>query len=187
MLADNNLAVTQSHRTGENGLEVKTRLWHSSGEWIESDWMTMPVDARHAQAVGSASTYGRRYSISALLGLVTDEDDGGNLAAQNARNNSANTRPTPPNPDGENGEPKTTKQHVVESIQEWSGVDGEDLKQAIRQCCEKAGVPVKEGTPLKDAQWYTVWTWIQAQKQANVDFVDAVKNDPQQEPQEASE
>ena len=30
-----------------------------------------------AQQTGSASTYGKRYSLSAVLGLMTDEDDDG--------------------------------------------------------------------------------------------------------------
>jgi hypothetical protein len=34
------------------------------------------------QGLGSATTYARRYALSAILGIVTDDDDDGNMASQ---------------------------------------------------------------------------------------------------------
>lgn len=59
---------------------VETMLLHSSGEWI-SNAVTMPLEKANAQGVGSAITYGRRYGLSALLSLTTDEDDDGQAAS----------------------------------------------------------------------------------------------------------
>lgn len=80
-LAAHGLAVIQGISTVDGGVSVTTRLLHESGQWIESS-LTMPVDKATAQAVGSAITYGRRYGLSALLGVTPDEDDDGHAASQ---------------------------------------------------------------------------------------------------------
>jgi hypothetical protein len=60
---------------------VTTRLAHASGQWVES---AINV-GRHGklQELGSAITYGRRYGISTLLGIQTDDDDDANAADGN--------------------------------------------------------------------------------------------------------
>jgi hypothetical protein len=60
----------------ENGLAVTTMLMHGeSGQWIRST-LQVPLMKRDAQAVGSATTYGLRYSLMAMLGLPPSDDDG---------------------------------------------------------------------------------------------------------------
>lgn len=63
------------------GVSVETVLVHTSGEWVTSTFV-LPIEKPSAQAVGSAITYGRRYGISALLALSTEEDDDGQIASQ---------------------------------------------------------------------------------------------------------
>ena len=64
---------------------VRTTLAHKSGQWFASECV-MPLDRQGgAQGMGSAITYARRYSLSAILGVVADEDDDGNGAQ--GRNN----------------------------------------------------------------------------------------------------
>lgn len=59
---------------------VRTRLIHSSGQWIES---ICPIPAvPDMQKMGSAITYARRYSLSAICGISADEDDDANAAVQ---------------------------------------------------------------------------------------------------------
>lgn len=66
---------------------VRTTLAHKSGQWFASECV-MPLDRQGgAQGMGSAITYARRYSLSAILGVVADEDDDGNGAQ--GRNNRA--------------------------------------------------------------------------------------------------
>lgn len=88
VLAKNGLALVQgggvpiSDETGAvTAVSVETMLVHESGEWI-SNGVTMPLDKATAQGVGSAVTYGRRYGLSALLALTTDEDDDGAKASE---------------------------------------------------------------------------------------------------------
>jgi hypothetical protein len=87
-LAAHGLAVVQGvvhPETGEGGrlvgIMVETRLVHTSGEWLASV-VPVPVAKGDAHGLGSALSYGRRYGISALLALSTDEDDDGNAAAK---------------------------------------------------------------------------------------------------------
>jgi hypothetical protein len=63
------------------GIMVETRLIHTSGEWLASV-VPVPVAKGDAHGLGSALSYGRRYGISALLALSTDEEDDGNAAAK---------------------------------------------------------------------------------------------------------
>ena len=79
--AANGLAVVQgTEAQDDTGLTVTTLLLHESGEWVQSS-VHVPVGSGNAQQVGSALTYARRYSLSALCGVVADEDDDGNAAA----------------------------------------------------------------------------------------------------------
>jgi hypothetical protein len=57
-------------------LELTTRLLHQSGQWLEST-ISLPVVKLDAQTCGGAITYARRYSLSAMLGIVADDDDDG--------------------------------------------------------------------------------------------------------------
>ena len=83
-LSDNGLAVAQVVTTETDGLYLLTRLMHSSGQYIQAVYPITAGDSRGvsaAQAVGSALTYARRYSLTALVGVVSDDDDDGNSAA----------------------------------------------------------------------------------------------------------
>ncbi len=92
LLAEYELAVIQlpvsSSFVDGNAVNagLSTRLVHSSGEWIE-DTFYIPLEAgpRAAQAAGSIITYLRRYSLAALLGVVTDEDSDGEPQGNNGQ------------------------------------------------------------------------------------------------------
>ncbi len=58
---------------------VTTLLTHSSGEWIKETLSIKPAKD-DAQSIGSAVSYARRYCLSALVGIVADDDDDGNAA-----------------------------------------------------------------------------------------------------------
>ena len=64
----------------EGVAHVRTMLMHESGQWLASE-CRMPYDntgSKNAiQSMGSAITYARRYSLSALVGVVADDDDDG--------------------------------------------------------------------------------------------------------------
>lgn len=70
----------------ENGRFVlECELVHEpSGQSRRALW-PLPQEAKSPQGVGSAMSYGRRYVLCALTGLVTEEDDDAALAEAEAR------------------------------------------------------------------------------------------------------
>ena len=76
-LAKHGIAVSQGIDTLDSSIVVVTRLLHSSGQWIES---RIPIAYDKPQAMGSAITYARRYSLSAMCSIAADEDDDANAA-----------------------------------------------------------------------------------------------------------
>ena len=78
-LAANGIAFIQAPRLWGEWLMLDTRLMHSSGQWIQSEYLICKA-AAPPQQVGSALSYGRRYSLFALVGISGDDDDDGNAA-----------------------------------------------------------------------------------------------------------
>lgn len=74
------LALTQSPLFQEGRLVVISRLLHKSGQWFETE-LSLKPQGDTPQALGSAITYGRRYSAEALLGVSSEDDDDGNEAS----------------------------------------------------------------------------------------------------------
>lgn len=74
-LVDNGLSVTQIADMDTEGRAVlETVLMHTSGEWIKGR-LPLSTVKTDPQGQGSALTYARRYSLSAIVGLCTEEDD----------------------------------------------------------------------------------------------------------------
>jgi len=75
------IAVVQLLKTdvvdGRWHVTVTTRLCHEAGGTIETD-LVIPVDKPGAHAIGSAGTYGRRYSLAALSCISDCPADDGN-------------------------------------------------------------------------------------------------------------
>lgn len=75
--------VTENDKAG-----VQTILMHESGEWMEFESFLLPIGQKSTpQAVGSAITYARRYTLSSIFGIASETDDDGNTASDNAKNN----------------------------------------------------------------------------------------------------
>jgi len=80
-LTKNGLAIVQTLSGTVAEVTVTTRLLHQSGQWIEGSLTLKPVKA-DPQGMGSAITYGRRYSLAAIAGVVVQgEDDDANGAS----------------------------------------------------------------------------------------------------------
>jgi hypothetical protein len=72
-----------------------TTLAHTSGQWVKS-FLPLNPAKNDSQGVGAAITYLRRYSLSAIVGVVCDDDDDGETAC--GRGKSAETKsPQPQN------------------------------------------------------------------------------------------
>lgn len=81
LLAKNGLSIIQSPSGDGTNIIIVTTLLHNSGEFIEFEPLVLKADKATAQGAGSAITYGRRYAISAVLGISSEDDDDGNAAS----------------------------------------------------------------------------------------------------------
>ena len=101
-LSENGLSVAQTMGLTPDGKSVlETTLYHTSGEWISGTQLVNPVKD-DPQSLGSAISYARRYSLSALLGIVADEDDDANIATK---------------PEAKTKQPETTKAPVSSTVE----------------------------------------------------------------------
>lgn len=84
-LHSNGLAVIQLSRIHESGAPVLvTRIIHTSGEHIEGEYPLVCKDPTDPQKLVAATTYARRASLSAALGVIADDDDGNTAAGHTA-------------------------------------------------------------------------------------------------------
>jgi len=74
--ANHGLSFVQLPVTSEGGkgVGVATMLMHSSGQWIQSEYL-LPMDKVTPQGAGSAITYARRYALQSLVGIPAVDDD----------------------------------------------------------------------------------------------------------------
>lgn len=79
-LTKNGLAFLQTVSVNDH-VTVETMLMHESGEWVKGA-ISLKPKADDPQAAGSAITYGRRYSLGAILGVASEDDDDGNSASK---------------------------------------------------------------------------------------------------------
>lgn len=99
ILAKYGLSVVQSPSSDGQDITVCTLLMHTSGEFIELDPLVLRADKATAQGAGSAITYGRRYTLSAALGISSEDDDDGNGPKQDAKpEQPKQTKPEAPKP-----------------------------------------------------------------------------------------
>ncbi|KIE47500.1 ERF superfamily protein [Clostridium argentinense CDC 2741] len=82
-LSKHGLSYIQMPNSEDGALvAITTMLLHESGEWIESEPLKLKSDKPTAQGSGSSITYARRYQLSAMLGIASeDEDDGSTTTA----------------------------------------------------------------------------------------------------------
>lgn len=80
--AKHGLSFIQLPTNFEDKVGIATLLMHSSGEWIETEPIYAKPAKSDAQATGSVITYLKRYSLAAVFGITSDEDDDGNGASQ---------------------------------------------------------------------------------------------------------
>jgi hypothetical protein len=82
----NGIALVQGNRWDavDNGFYITSMLMHSSGEWIKSE-IRMPISKKDAHGIGAATTYGRRYLLSSMVGVAQADDDGNGAIQQAPR------------------------------------------------------------------------------------------------------
>lgn len=78
------LSFIQWALNDENGrVGVATMLMHQSGEFIEFDPVFMTAEKQTPQGAGALITYLKRYTLSAIFGITSDQDDDANESSGN--------------------------------------------------------------------------------------------------------
>jgi hypothetical protein len=147
VLSKNELAFSQIVSTEEgNRVGITTMLMHSSGQYISS-FMSLPLDEKSgkslAQSAGSIITYLRRYSLSAILGIHTEEDNDGEKKNKQ---------------DAEKREVKEPTEHekmiesVLAALKELGGARNEKLLTFMKEIAPPKGNPnvIKDDAVLKN-------------------------------------
>jgi hypothetical protein len=84
-LHKNGLAVLQLSDVDASGVPVLlTRIIHESGQHVEGRYPIVCKDPQDPQKMVAATTYARRASLSAALGVIADDDDGNTAAGHTA-------------------------------------------------------------------------------------------------------
>lgn len=94
-LKPNGLCITQDVTSQGNTVSVETRLLHISGQWMKFGPLVMPLGKLDPQSIGSATTYAKRYSLCAALGIVADVDDDANAAQPDTKSVTKKQEETP--------------------------------------------------------------------------------------------
>lgn len=114
-LAKHDLAVVQEATSDDGRVGITTRITHSTGQWLECGPLFLPAGG-DAQSYGSAVTYGRRYTLSAALGIAADEDDDGAKAKDKPK---AETKAEPGSGGRKATQPQIKKLAVIANEQGW--------------------------------------------------------------------
>ena len=95
VLRKHGLAVAQFPSIGPAGEPaLTTTLLHTSGEHLTHQMLLLPAKP-DPQGQGSALTYARRYALSAVLGISSEEDDDGNAASEPVKASKSPAKPAP--------------------------------------------------------------------------------------------
>ena len=149
------LAIVQELTNENGGVAVTTRITHKSGQWIELGPFTVPLAKQDAHGVGSAASYAKRYALSAAVGVVAEEDDDGNAAAQGDSRKpgrEAYTGSEPPFKYQGQGRGRRPVETVPAPVMEADGPKEEDREfylGAIRRSADKAKLGTEERLALQ--------------------------------------
>ena len=143
-------------------ISVTTILYHTSGEFIQitsREKQSLNVFyMQHVQGSGTVKTYLKRYNISDLLNLVTEEDtDGNNPAPKNLPGNSGKNQ----QPKTDNSPPKSDvivdssgnhRYYPKEGVlnDNFQHISGLILTAQWQEICKLAATNIKPGKSQKD-------------------------------------
>jgi ERF superfamily protein len=109
--AKNGLGCLQVPNVNGERVSVQTTIVHESGEWLSFELSLQP-GSNTPQAVGSAITYGRRYSLMSIAGVAPEDDDGNAASTENGRRQQQEPRrqaPPPKKSDGHAARPSDSR------------------------------------------------------------------------------
>jgi hypothetical protein len=102
-LSKHGLAFVQPLTTAEGSCWLETRIMHRSGQWIataaEIPEFNGSKGVNSLQSFGGALTYMRRYMLTSMLGINSEDDTDGNEGKENGHKPQVKSASAPPPPD----------------------------------------------------------------------------------------
>ena len=133
------LAFSQYATTTETGnVSVGTIVFHESGEFIEFPPLILKPENTKPQSIGSAITYAKRYSLSAIFGITSDKDDDGNKANGNGEPQQKQAQKRNQKQAQQNNEPDVHA--IVEKYVQQLEVLGVKRAELVEYVCNKHNV-----------------------------------------------
>lgn len=137
------LSFVQWALNDDNGrVGVATMIMHESGEFIEFDPVFMNAEKNTPQGAGSLITYLKRYSLSAVFGITSDQDDDGNFSSGNdqqpQKKQTYQTQGKPPNQ--KKGSLTDAQIKRLYAIAKSVNVNSESIKGVIKRDYNKTDV-----------------------------------------------
>ncbi len=157
-LAEAGIIVMQPPASNGDKVSVSTVLMHSSGQWMACNLEMQPVKG-DPQGYGSAITYARRYSLSSMLS-IPQEDDDGNAASRSpapkASTPPATFKPAKKTPIADSPAMDFVRKVAIPALEDHEelkvyierlkdGLDAQNVKNELRAKLYKLG-----GQPLVD-------------------------------------
>ncbi len=141
VLSKYGLCVMQTTEMTTDGSKIimVTTLAHTSGQWVKS-FLPLNPSKNDSQGVGAAITYLRRYSLSAIVGVVCDDDDDGETAVGRGKQNQQNNqKPTQNNHPGSDQPPENQFVGKTEIIGLTTLIDSldEESRKSFRDWIKK--------------------------------------------------
>ena len=155
-LHKNGLAVLQLSDMDASGVPVLlTRIIHESGQHVEGRYPIVCKDPQDPQKMVAATTYARRASLSAALGVIADDDDGNTAAGHTTAHTASPSVAKPvsaPTTAKASGNamtdlfaahrleyPKAVEDLIGKPVAQWSENDKTTAREAIKKL--QAGTP----------------------------------------------
>lgn len=134
-LSENGISVSHSLTYIDDMFGMETSLLHTSGQTLESFYpLPHPKDVK-PQEFGSELTYARRYSLSLLVGVASEEDDDGKIANDAAEEDKGKVEEPP-----KEENPYVRKIPLMEQLKAMvkkKGLTDEQAKDAIKKATGK--------------------------------------------------
>lgn len=146
----NDLTYVQEVTAQDKAVSVSTILLDSSGEYIQFAPVTMTADKNTPQAIGSAETYARRYSLSAVFGITSDLDDDGNASSSPKQyaNRKQTQRSTPKEPLADDA----IRSELTSEIKTLSLMNRKDNKDNLERLMKNIKISSWKGMTQKQAE-----------------------------------
>lgn len=129
------LPVPAPVELGAGYIGLITKLTHAeSGQW-QSSFIVAPLPKNDPQGMGSALTYCRRYALTAMLGIVTEDDDaeGARVDTRQALKSRKREIQQPKNQGINNSESEKDEMGTLPKLQgiEYQYVPSQDGRQCV--------------------------------------------------------